>query len=204
MQKIISGHRLMQAEEATARLKGFMETESGVLLASLRLYLSRAGLAAEHTPHELLNEVVIEALKHAHRFDPNRQPMAWMLGIAANLIKRKQTELAKRNRREPLARDLFPDAEDFMSDDEIFEQISALAASPSQDMEAGEQVALLLTGLPETDQEVLRLAIIHELDGEALALTLGITPGAARVRLHRAINRLRHSRMTREWVNNDD
>jgi RNA polymerase sigma-70 factor (ECF subfamily) len=194
----------MQAEEATARLKGFMETESGALLDSLRLYLSRAGLAADHTPHELLNEVVIEALKHAHRFDPNRQPMAWLLGIAANLIKRKQAELTKRNRREPLARDLFPDAEDFMSDDEIFEQITKLAASPSQELEASEQVTLLLAGLPETDQEVLRLAIIHELDGEALAQVLGITPGAARVRLHRAMNRLRDSQTMRGWVNNDD
>jgi RNA polymerase sigma-70 factor (ECF subfamily) len=204
MQQIILGDRMMQAEEASARLKQFVETESSALLASLRLYLSRAGLATGCTAAELLSEVVVEALQHANRFDPNRQPMAWLLGIAANLIKRKQAEVAKRNRREPLARDLFPDAQDFMSDDEIFEQFAAFAANPSQHLETNEQVALLLAGVPQSDQQVLRLAILHELNGEALAKAMGISPGAARVRLHRALNHLRDSQIAREWKNRHD
>lgn len=199
MQYAISGHDTMQAEDASIRLKRFIETETSTLLASLRLYLTRAGLSADQTPHELLNEVVVEALMHAHRFDPARQPMAWLLGIAANLIKRKQTELAKRNRREPLARDLFPDAQDYMSDDEIFEQFAAIS-----DMHNVDSHEALLAGLPEVDRQVLRLAIIHELNGEALAQALGITPGAARVRLHRALNRLRDCHITRDWIDSHD
>jgi DNA-directed RNA polymerase specialized sigma24 family protein len=39
----------------------------------------------------------------------------------------------------------------------------------------------------------LRLAVLHDLTGEALAQELGIKPGAARVRLHRALNRLREA-----------
>jgi len=194
MKQAILGHRPVQVEDSAARLKQFIEQESAALLGSLRLYLNRAGLAAHLTPNELLSEVVIEALKHAHRFDPARQPMAWLLGIAANLIKRKQADLAKRNRREPLARDLFPDAQDLMSDDEIFEQI----ASHVYDIHHDDRTTALLAGLPEHDQKILRLAVVHELNGEALAQALGITPGAARVRLHRALNRLRDSQIAQE------
>ncbi|MEO8392787.1 MAG: hypothetical protein ABI700_07325 [Chloroflexota bacterium] len=40
---------------------------------------------------------------------------------------------------------------------------------------------------------MLRLAILSGLDGDALARELGVTAGAARVRLHRALNRLRRT-----------
>jgi RNA polymerase sigma-70 factor (ECF subfamily) len=190
----------MQDEDSAARLKRFIEEESSTLLSSLRLYLTRSGLVAQHTPNELLSEVVVEALKHAHRFDPARQPMAWLLGIAANLIKRKQADMAKRNRREPLARDLFPDAQDLMSDDEIFEQI----ASHAHDTHDEGRITRLLAGLPEVDQKVLKLAIIHEFNGEALAQALSISPGAARVRLHRAINRLRDLQIKQSWMNDHE
>ena len=78
-------------------------TESETLLATLRYYVTRAGLAHSQTASlaaaELLNEVVVEALEHAERFRPDGQPRAWLLGIAANLIKRQQVARAKRNRR---------------------------------------------------------------------------------------------------------
>jgi DNA-directed RNA polymerase specialized sigma24 family protein len=41
------------------------------------------------------------------------------------------------------------------------------------------------------DQRVLRLAILADFQRETLARELGISPVAARVRLHRALNRLR-------------
>jgi DNA-directed RNA polymerase specialized sigma24 family protein len=51
---------------------------------------------------------------------------------------------------------------------------------------------------------VLRLAILHELNIEELAQALGITSGAARVCLHRALNRLRESQIAREWTKHHD
>jgi len=54
--------------------------------------------------------------------------------------------------------------------------------------------------LSPDDQRVIRLAVLAEVDGEALAAALGITAGAARVRLHRAIKRLR----ARYQAANDD
>ena len=52
-------------------------------------------------------------------------------------------------------------------------------------------VDVLLAALAPDDEHVLRLAIMNGLDGVSLAKALKITPGAARVRLHRALGRLR-------------
>jgi len=181
------------------RLRHFIEREADSLAATLRYYVMRAGLtsdqSAETAAAELLNEVVVEALQHAERLRPDAQPTAWLLGIAANLIKRKQVERAKRQRREPLIADLYPNAPQTMSEDELFDWLIALpdSADSEQELEANDELKLLFAALSEADQQVLRMALLHGFDGKALATALGIAPGAARVRLHRALNRLRAS-----------
>ncbi len=172
------------------RLRQFIEDESPVLTRTLGFYLNRAGLTVSAS--ELLNEVVVEALKHEDRFNPARQPRAWLLGIAANLIRRKQAELARLNRREPLARDLYPGDEP--SDDEVFDWLAAFGGVETLEaLEANEAAQAILASVSAEDAHILRLAILSGLDGEALARELGVTPGAARVRLHRALNRLRQT-----------
>jgi DNA-directed RNA polymerase specialized sigma24 family protein len=90
-------------------LRRFIEENTETLLGTLRTYVVRASLAdrrgATLAAAELLNEVTVEALEHAERFRPSGQPRAWLLGIAANLIKRKQVGRATRDRREPLVRE---------------------------------------------------------------------------------------------------
>lgn len=196
----------MQADSPPAgqsRLREFLEQESDALLRTIRLYVVRARLAdqppvVQTVADELLNEVTVEALVHADRFDPEGQPRAWLLGIAANLIKRRQVDLAKRQRREPLARDLAPDDDKGLSDDELFDRLASVAEhNPAEQLESDEQVRAMLLLLPPPDREVIRLAVLSGLDGHALAGALGISPGAARVRLHRALNRLREA-LTRD------
>src|SRR5215468_4726173 len=107
-------------EPQESKLIQFINDQSEVLQGTLRFYVMSAGLAertnAEQVASELLNEVVVEALQDQQKFDPARSPMAWLLGIAANLIKRKQVTSARRNRREPLMRDLLPSFEGNLSD----------------------------------------------------------------------------------------
>jgi RNA polymerase sigma-70 factor (ECF subfamily) len=179
-------------------LKRFIARESEALLGTLRYYVMRAGLAngREVGPAavELLSDVVVQALEHADRFKPSGQPMAWMLGIAANLIRRAQAERGIRSRREPLVRDLYPGAPDALSESEFFDRVASLdIGEPTGDWEANEAASAILSCVSASDRRVLRLAILHDLSGEALALELGIKPGAARVRLHRALNRLREA-----------
>ena len=100
----------MNTPVSASDLRDYIAAESDQLLAVLRMYVVRAGLAsfAEAAPiaEELLNDVVIEALEHSDRFTPGRAPLNWLLGIAANLIKRRRAARARRMQREPLARDL--------------------------------------------------------------------------------------------------
>ncbi|MBL8154901.1 MAG: sigma-70 family RNA polymerase sigma factor [Anaerolineae bacterium] len=180
-----------------SRLRQFIERESNALLGTLRMYLVRAGLERHSQPldaaaAELLNEVVCEALRHEHRFRPSGQPRAWLLGIAANLIRRWQAESFRRERREPLVRDLAPQVEEAFSEDELFDHLAALAESGAVNGPEGDgEMLALLDALAPDDARVIRLAILNGLNGEALAAELGVTPGAARVRLHRALKRLR-------------
>lgn len=188
----------MQAENET-RLRQFIEEKTEMLLGTLRFYVARAGLATtEQTVRaaadELLNEVVVEALEHAGRFRPDGQPRAWLLGIAANLIKRRQADLAKRQHREPLVRDLHGQDQDALGEDELFDRFAVLGANdPAANLETDESVAAMLAYLSESDRLVIRLAVLGGLNGRALAQQLGVSPGAARVRLHRALSRLRYA-----------
>jgi RNA polymerase sigma-70 factor (ECF subfamily) len=177
-------------------LRDVIERDADTLHNTLRHYVLRAGLAtnqnAASTASELLNEVVVEAMQHAARFDPTREPVAWLLGIAANLIKRKLATLSRNNHREPLLRDLYPAADQELSDAELFDRLSRLsAADPAQQLERQDAINYLLRFVSENDRQVLRLAILNDLSGEALAAELNTTSGAARVRLHRALRRLR-------------
>ncbi len=115
----------------------------------LRSYVRRMGLArGEEVPAvavEVLQEVVIEALDHADRFNPTGQPMAWLLGIAINVIRRKKVELAKRSQRELSIGELSLAQEEHLSEHELFDQITAdSSAEPDQEIAANEQAELLL------------------------------------------------------------
>jgi DNA-directed RNA polymerase specialized sigma24 family protein len=108
----------------STRLRKFIERKSGTLLGTLGYYLFRAGMAnrsqtLDAAAEELLNEIIAEALAHEDRFRPSGQPRAWLLGIAANLIKRRQAELRRREQREQLIRDLYP--QDDRGEDELFD-----------------------------------------------------------------------------------
>ncbi len=63
---------------------------------------------------------------------------------------------------------------------------------PADGVVLGQSVTVALARLPESDREVLRLVAWENLDdARSIALVLGISPGAARVRIHRARQRLR-------------
>jgi RNA polymerase sigma factor (sigma-70 family) len=193
----------MDSQQYMSRLRHYIATESAELHRTLRFYLMRAGFGAhtqtlDSATSELVNEVVVEALTHEARFRSEMHPRAWLLGIAANLIKRRQTELARQQRREPLIRDLYPGLEDVMSDDDLFDLMIEWADSGQVDGRDSDDLLAVLDTLPPNDSHILRLALLNGLNGDMLAQELGISPGAARVRLHRALQRLRSAYQTQE------
>jgi RNA polymerase sigma-70 factor (ECF subfamily) len=166
------------------------------LLGILRSYVIRMGLASGEevatVALEVLQQVVLEALDHADRFDSTGQPMAWLLGIAMNIIKRNKAERIKSSQRELTMSDLSLMQEEDLSESELFDQLVANSdAGLDQEIAANEQAGLLLSLVSPEDQHILMLAFLEGYEREALAQKLGITPGATRVRLHRALKRLR-------------
>ena len=118
--------------------------------------------------------------------------MAWLLGITINVIKRNKAELIKRSQRELSMSDMSLMQEEHLSESELFDQLAAhSAAEPDQEIAANEQAELLLSLVSPEDQRILMLAFVQGFEREALAQKLGISPGATRVRLHRALKRLR-------------
>lgn len=166
------------------------------LLGIIRSYVMRMGLASGEdvatVALEVLQQVVLEALDHAERFDSTGQPMAWLLGIAMNIIKRNKAERIKSSQRELSMSDLSLMQEEDLSESELFDQLVAHSdAGLDQEIAANEQAGLLLSLVSPEDQHILMLAFLEGYEREALAQKLGITPGATRVRLHRALKRLR-------------
>jgi RNA polymerase sigma factor (sigma-70 family) len=183
--------------ENRQRLIQFLNAEVEPLTGILRVYVQRAGLAGvEDTTSELLNSVVVEALTHAERYDPTRPPRAWLLGIAANLVRRRQSEAARLNQREPLASDLASERQESPGEDELFELLAAHAVDKaSQDVhgeiEERDRLSTALALLSVDEHKVVQLFARGNLNGDALAAALQVTPGAALVRLHRALAHLR-------------
>jgi len=179
------------------KLLHFLNTEVESLHGILGVYVLRAGLTGgDDTTTELLNSLVVEALTHAERYDPARPARAWLLGIAANLIHRRQAEAARLNQREPLAGDLVDVRQVELGEDDLFELLAAHATEiASQDFreefETRDRLINLLALLSQDERRVIQLFAQGNMDGDTLAATLHMTPGAARVRLHRALAHLR-------------
>lgn len=186
------------------QLNRFIAEQAGEILPTLRFYVLRAGLAqggqAVQLALELLDELTVTALQSASRFQPERGARAWLLGIAANLIRRKQAALARLERREPLAADLALAAADNLDEDAFFDRLASQdGGDPERRLLEDEALQRRLEQLSPADRRVLRLAVIAGFNGDELAAALGVSPGAARVRLHRALIRLRLA-----WSVNDE
>ena len=106
------------------------------------------------------------------RFDPRRgSARTWLLGIARTTALDWFRAEARRRKREEAA-----------ALDERVEEAFVEGLSP--ELEAA------LTSLSAGEREVLALRIVLELDGDAAARVLGISPTAVSTRLSRALKRL--------------
>ena len=181
---------------AEVKVRGLLDNpgEVDALIGTLRAYVYRGKLASgaqiDEVAREVLSEVVVEALRAVDRFDPRRSARAWLLGIGANVIKRHKERAARLNRELPMSG--LSTNEERAADEWIFDHVAQLrhtdVTAATDDDDA---VRRLLEPLSEEDRTVVHLAILHDMNGVEIARVLGIQPGAARQRLHRALGRLR-------------
>ncbi len=121
---------------------------------------------------DLVSETFVRLLTRAPRLE-TRTALAYLLAIARNAY------LNGRRRRRPQV--------------EVPDDLAAPGCPPDEANEQQERLAAVLTdlaALPEGERSALLLRVDHELSYEEIAIVLGITVGAARVRVHRARLRL--------------
>ena len=145
--------------------------------------------ADPQTVADLTADTFLNAITGFAGFDPGRgTARAWLFGIARNVFA-KHCDAYGRGRQLVVrlaGRRSLPS-------DEIEELLTRIAAERD-----GRVLVEALAGLPEIDREVLELVDIAGLTPKEAASTLGIAPGALRIRLHRARLRLRRLGAQRE------
>jgi RNA polymerase sigma factor (sigma-70 family) len=120
---------------------------------------------------DVTSETFARAVRHRHQYDPERgKPVSWLLGIARRCL----SDFHAERRPQPEA---------------------ALEAASSTDLEreALDRLALeeALATLSDRDMELVALRYGADLGTRAIAEVVGMSPGAVRVALHRALSRLR-------------
>ncbi len=198
-QRITTGEG-KSAEQSPARsyLQHFLQENATSLQQILRGYVVKMGLASgeqvELVATEIFHDAVVETLTHAERFNPDMQARPWFLAIAANILKRHRAASLKRFRFEVRAESLVRQPEQENEQDvldRIMNTSSGVASGPEQALLAYEHARELLALVSPEDARLLYMALVQGLDASALGMLLHISPGTARVRLHRALSRLR-------------
>lgn len=137
--------------------------------------------ACPHTAADLAAETFADALEQRHRYNALRgTPRNWLLGIAANKLRHylRHGEVSARVTRRLGMRVRWH--EDELARVEELIDFADLASV----------VASRLNELSEPLQEAVKLRVIDEMSYDEVADRLGCTPGAARVRVARALSAL--------------
>lgn len=127
---------------------------------------------------DLVQDAFIKVLKAARDYRGEGSFKAWLYQIARHLAF-DRLRADKRRNNQGYAAQVEPELEE--------------AREPSRAADAGERVSLLgqaLAGLPAAAREVIWLGRFEFSGYEELAAALGCSPGAARVRMHRAMKQL--------------
>jgi len=141
----------------------------------------RFRVATREVAEDITSDVFVKALRSLSRYDRRRSaPRTWLLRIARNAV----TDHLRALRRQGslhVSLDRVPDL---------------VSSAPSQEErllreERLQRVFNGLAELREADQEILSLRYGAGLPNREIAVSLGITPNAVAVRIHRALERLR-------------
>ena len=128
---------------------------------------------------DLVQDVFFRMLKYRHTYRGDNRFTYWMYQIARN----SRADHYRKRKREVQWNDDLPEP-------------ASDAPIAIEDLEHGQEVALLgaaLAELPEERRELLVLARFQRLRYEEIAEILGCTEGAIKVRVHRAIKELREA-----------
>ena len=186
------------------------------LLGGIRALVWKMGISdtpssVDMIAHEIFHETVVVALDKASRYNPVKPAHSWLLGIAANKIKEHMRKIINRERKTPSVVDIHTSTQNKKQNTETTDltqklteedMIDSLLYRSSENPLWQDRINLsfdeLISLANEADRLVLSLAYNDNLRGKDLAATLGISEGAAYVRLSRAVSRLREAYLEHE------
>lgn len=152
------------------------------------LRMVRSVLVNEEEARDALQETFTSAYQRAESFRGESRVLTWLRRIAFNAaLMRLRT---RRRRNERAIEDLLPS----FAEDGHFELPEPGWVDPLKQLEDQEARALVhaaLEELPESYRTVITLRDLEELDTQETAHLLDVSPGAVKVRLHRARQALR-------------
>lgn len=197
---------LDQNKEALARAieENYIKLLGGIRALVWKMGISDNPSTVDIVAHEIFNETVIIALEKANLYDPLKPAHSWLLGIAANKIKEYIRKTAYRESKTPSVVDVHISTQNKTQNIQTSELTQKLTEEEMMDFllfhssenplwQGRRHLSFdeLISLVNNVDRLVLSLAFKQNLNGKDLAAALGISEGAAYVRLSRAISRLR-------------
>ncbi len=158
-----------------------LEREYANLRTAVHAVGLRRGLRDPAARDDLLSEVIRQVLEKAHKYDPARSIVPWVMGFVPFVLAQRTAAEQRQLRVAPVT-NLGPEC-----DEALFDALDRASRAPGQYSEVHEW----LEQLSPTDQEILRRRYFDGLSGAALATAVGASVAASRARLSRALQRLR-------------
>ncbi len=168
---------------ASASVDWVVRRFSPLLLAQAR-YRLRGRMQAVVDPEDVVNDVWLAVLPKLDRIQPRagRHTPVLLAFLGTTTLNMVNTLVMKHLRGKPRAES---------SGLWVLPAATQGVVSRAVRAERQDAVSAAIDALDEADREVVVLAAIEQRPGAEVAQQLGITPGAMRVRLHRALQRLR-------------
>jgi RNA polymerase sigma-70 factor (ECF subfamily) len=133
---------------------------------------------------DLVGETFLVALQAAHRYRPETDTaLPWLFGIARRLLAKQRRKYVGNRRLEIKVSNAFP-VFTAAEDDAVASAIDAARQAPA--------LREAMARLTRSEREVLELVAYDGLSPSEAAVTLDITPNAARLRLSRARKAVRN------------
>jgi RNA polymerase sigma-70 factor (ECF subfamily) len=169
----------MSADEGIAQAPRDEAWLEALYRAHHRAVLAYAVRRVPEDADDVVSEVFAAAWRH--RESVPGEPLPWLYRTASHHVQHRHRSTGRRGRLATRVAGLGGPGSMNDSSDPTDALVSGL--------DAAARVAAVLDALPPRDAEVLRLAVWEDLDVASISYVLGISPSAARVRLHRARRR---------------
>lgn len=151
--------------------------------------VARRLVQSEADAHDCVQEAFLQACQNIRRFEERSSLESWLHRIVVNASLMKIR--ARKRQRETSLEDLLPKFDRHGGRVELDSRLVVKFETVIEDRETREFVRRAIDQLPIQYRTVLMLRDIEGYDTEETAAALQMTPGAVKVRLHRARSALR-------------